>query len=154
MIEKTIAKILTKRKLTLAVAESCTGGLISHSLTNIPGSSKYFLLGVTAYANTAKTQILGVKSQTLKDHGAVSKETAMELSTNVRRLAQSNIGLAVTGIAGPGGALPSKPVGIVFISVCIGHHMYFKKYKFSGNRLRIKTLAKNAALELLKECLE
>lgn len=154
MIEKTIAKILTKRKLTLAVAESCTGGLISHCLTNIPGSSEYFILGIVAYSNKAKTKLLGVSSRTLKEHGAVSKETAMELAINVKHLSKTNIGLGVTGIAGPTGALPLKPVGTVFIAVSIGHNTYFKKFNFSGTRAKIKTLTKNAALGLLKTCLQ
>lgn len=153
MIEKQIAKILTKKNLTLAVAESCTGGIISHSLTNIAGSSKYFLLGVVAYSNEAKIKVLKLAPEIIRDHGAVSKETAMELARNIRHLAQANIGLGVTGIAGPTGAMPCKPVGTVFIAVSIGHNVYFKKFNFRGNRLKIKELAKDAALGLLKECL-
>ncbi len=153
MIEKTIAKILTKKKLTVAVAESCTGGLLANSLTDVPGSSKYFLLGVTPYSNESKIKILGLSPDVLKEHGAVSKETALELAKNVRHLAQANIGIGVTGIAGPTGAMPSKPVGTVFIAVSIAHNLYFKKFNFSGNRLQIKKAAKDAALNLLKECL-
>ncbi len=153
MLEKTIAKILLKKKLTLAVAESCTGGLLAHALTNIPGSSKYFLFGIVAYSNESKIKLLGVSPQILKEHGAVSKEMALELAKNARHLGQANIGIGITGIAGPTGAMPLKPVGIVFIAISIGHNLYFKKFIFSGNRLKIKEAAKNAAFGLLKECL-
>lgn len=153
MIEKAITRMLQKKRLTLAIAESCTGGLISHALTNIPGSSQVFLCGVVAYADTAKSRFLGVKPETLELHGAVSKETALEMAQNIRRLASSHIGLGITGIAGPGGGSAAKPVGTVFIAVRIGPHAYFKKFSFSGTRLKIKTLAKEAALHLLKECL-
>ncbi|HAJ56956.1 MAG TPA: competence protein ComA [Candidatus Omnitrophica bacterium] len=153
MIEKTISDILTKKKLTLSVAESCTGGLLSHSLTNIPGSSKYFICGVVAYSNETKIKVLNVAHDTLKEHGAVSKETALALANNIRHITGTNIGIGITGIAGPGGGSALKPVGTVFIAVAIGHHMYFKKFRFSGNRLKIKSQAKDAALNLLKECL-
>jgi PncC family amidohydrolase len=154
MLEKSIAEILIQKKLTLAVAESCTGGLISDSLTNIPGSSQYFMLGVIAYSNEAKIDILNVSPETIHSRGAVSKEVALELATNVKHLGKANIGLSVTGIAGPGGATPLKPVGTVFISVSIGHNHYFKKFMFSGNRQRIKNQSKDAALKLLLECLQ
>jgi nicotinamide-nucleotide amidase len=154
MIERTIVRILGKKKLTVAIAESCTGGLISHALTNVPGSSRVFLCGVVAYANAAKSKILGVKHETLELHGAVSQETALELAQNIRRLAASDIGLGITGIAGPDGGSLAKPVGTVFIAVSIGPRTYFKKFNFSGTRLKIKTSAKEAALHLLQECLE
>ena len=153
MLERTIARILTKKKMTLSVAESCTGGLISDSLTNIPGSSKFFICGITAYSNDTKIKLLGVSPDVIRDHGAVSKETALQLSENIKRITNSDIGIGVTGIAGPGGATPSKPVGVVFISVCVSRHCYFKKFNFSGNRIKIKRLAKDAALRMLKECL-
>jgi len=153
MIESSVARILTKKRLTLALAESCTGGLVADSLTNIPGSSKYFTLGIIAYANETKIKLLNIPAEVLKQHGAVSKETALLLAKNVKQLGHTDIGIGITGIAGPGGASPSKPVGIVFIAVSIGHHNYFKKFNFSGNRLKIKHLAKDAALQLLLECL-
>ncbi len=152
-IEKTIARVLTNKKLTLALAESCTGGLVADSLTNIPGSSKYFILGIVAYSNEAKVKLLNIPGDILKQHGAVSKETALMLAQNVKRLGQTDVGLGITGIAGPGGATPSKPVGLVFIAVSLGHYNYFKKFNFSGNRLKIKRSAKDAALHLLLECL-
>ncbi|MDD2865907.1 MAG: nicotinamide-nucleotide amidohydrolase family protein [Candidatus Omnitrophica bacterium] len=153
MIEKTVAGILRHKHLTLAVAESCTGGLIASRLTDIPGSSDYFLAGIVAYANEAKIGVLGIDRETIRKFGAVSRQTAMAMAQNVRHLFGAHIGLAVTGIAGPSGGSTAKPVGTVFISVSLGHRTYFKKYQFNGNRLKIKKLAKNAALELLKECL-
>lgn len=153
MIEKIVARVLTQKKLTLALAESCTGGLVADSLTNIPGSSKYFALGIVAYSNKAKIKLLNIPGEVLRQHGAVSKETALLLAQNVKRLGQADIGLGITGIAGPSGATSLKPVGIVFIAVSLGHHNYFKKFNFSGTRLKIKRLAKDAALALLIECL-
>jgi nicotinamide-nucleotide amidase len=153
MIEKIIARILTKKKLTLALAESCTGGLVADSLTNIPGSSKYFTLGIVAYSNEAKKRLLNVPGEVLSQHGAVSKETALLLAKNVKLLGQADIGIGITGIAGPSGATSSKPVGIVFIAVSLGHRNYFKKFNFTGTRIKIKRLAKDAALALLLECL-
>ncbi|MFH0877156.1 MAG: CinA family protein [Candidatus Omnitrophota bacterium] len=154
MTEHTIAEILTKRKLTLAIAESCTGGLVCDALTNKSGSSKYFRLGIVAYANESKTRLLGVPASILKKHGAVSKETALIMAKHIKHLGQANIGLAITGIAGPTGSSLAKPVGTVFIAVSIGHHDYYKKYAFAGNRLTIKKRAKDAGLELLYQCLE
>lgn len=115
-LEEVVISLLTEHGHTLAVAESCTGGLIGHRLTNVPGSSAAFLLGVVAYANETKMQILGVGPETLERHGAVSSATAEEMAVGVRRVANSTLGLATTGIAGPGGGTPDKPVG----TVCIG----------------------------------
>ena len=153
MIEKTVAKILLKKKLTVAVAESCTGGLIAHTLTNIPGSSGYFVCGFVAYADQAKVHLLGIPPALLKEHGAVSQQTAIAMAQNIKHLTQASIGVGITGIAGPGGGLPLKPVGTVFIAVAYGHHTYFKKFAFRGNRLKIKERASDAALTLLYQCL-
>jgi PncC family amidohydrolase len=152
-MERRVARILTKRGLTVAVAESCTGGLVAHSLTNIPGSSAYFLCGVVAYANAAKIKFCGVKPKTIKAHGAVSQETALELACNIKRLCRSSIGLGITGIAGPGGGSHLKPVGTVFIAVALGPRSFFKKYIFKGSRLEVKIQTKNAALKLILQCL-
>lgn len=153
-MQKIIAEALTEKKLTIAVAESCTGGLISSSLTNIPGSSKYFMFGIVAYSNDVKIRILHVLEETILKHGAVSKETALEMANNVRHLAKTNIGLGITGIAGPSGGEPLKPVGTVFISVAVGHRLYFKKFIFKGGRLKIRKAATEAALKILFECVE
>jgi PncC family amidohydrolase len=152
-MERKVARILIKRKMTIALAESCTGGLVAHSLTNVPGSSTYFICGVVAYANSAKSNVCGVKPETIHKHGAVSQETALELAKNIRLISRAHVGLALTGIAGPGGGSSAKPVGTVFIACSTGHRAFFKKYLFKGNRLRIKTQAKNAALKFLLQCL-
>lgn len=153
MIAQEIARILVKRRLTLATAESCTGGLLAHTLTNIPGSSRFFVSGVIAYANQAKEKLLGVRASTIRRHGAVSQETAIEMALGVKRAARSSVGVGITGIAGPGGGTRLKPVGTVFISVCLGRHAYFKKFFFGGTRVKIKEAARTAALKLLKDCL-
>src|SRR5574341_1389576 len=108
-LEVQIGVILTQRGLTLAAAESCTGGLVSHRLTDVPGSSVYFLGGIVAYANQAKIELLGVKESTLASHGAVSQEAVLEMALGVRQALHADIGVATSGIAGPGGATPSKP---------------------------------------------
>jgi nicotinamide-nucleotide amidase len=153
MIERAVADLLRRKKMTLAVAESCTGGLICHSLTNVPGSSSYFLLGVIAYANEAKAKILGIDPRLIKAHGAVSREVALEMAKSVKHLAAAHVGLAVTGIAGPAGATAAKPVGTVFIAISLGHHSFFKKFFFPGGRLAVKKASRDAALQLLKTCL-
>ncbi len=148
-----VARLFIKKKWSLAVAESCTGGLITHSLTNVPGSSRYLRGGLIAYANDIKQRILKVRPGTIKRHGAVSQETVLEMALGMRRLSRSDAALAVTGIAGPGGGTPTKPVGTVFIACSAGRHLYFKKFHFSGGRRAIKEKAGKAALAFLLECL-
>ncbi|PIQ88835.1 MAG: competence protein ComA [Candidatus Omnitrophica bacterium CG11_big_fil_rev_8_21_14_0_20_42_13] len=147
--EKQIAQIMTKRQKTIAVAESCTGGLLSDFLTNIPGSSKFFYLGITAYNNKFKTSLLRVPSGTLTTKGAVSKETATAMSKNIRAIAGTSLGLSITGIAGPAGASKTKPVGLVYISLSSQSKNICKRFLFKGNRISIKKQAAYAALNLL-----
>jgi PncC family amidohydrolase len=147
-----IIRLLTERGLTLAVAESCTGGLIGHLLTQVPGSSEAFLGGVIVYANTLK-ETVGVPPQTLEEHGAVSAQTAEALATGIRRWAPSYIGLAVTGIAGPGGATDAKPVGLVYIGLADDTHIEVEQHNFRGERSEIKRSAADAALTLLENTL-
>jgi len=116
-LETQIGAILTARGMTLSTAESCTGGLIGHRLTNVPGSSVYFIGGIVAYAYDAKEHLLGVHHNTLYDHGAVSKETAIEMARGARRVFGTDIAISVTGIAGPDGGLPNKPVGTTWIAI-------------------------------------
>lgn len=149
-IERTVARLLFKAKKTVAVAESCTGGLISHRLTNISGSSKYFRLGLVAYSNEAKIMLLGVSKKVLKSSGAVSKEVAIAMAKGARRVARSDIGLGVTGIAGPSGATKNKPVGMVFIALNTAKGSYCEEFKFCGTRLQIKNIASTTALRILK----
>jgi len=152
-MEHRIARLFIGKKWSLAVAESCTGGLITHSLTNVPGSSRYLRGGLIAYANDLKVRLLHVEPRTIRRHGAVSQEAAISMAVGVRRLTRSHAGLAVTGIAGPGGGTPTKPVGTVFIACSAGRHVYYKKFLFSGGRRAVKDKTKRAALAFLLECL-
>ena len=153
-IELTIGEILRSRGLHLATAESCTGGLIGHRLTSVPGSSDYYLGGVIAYANAVKVGALGVRTQTLDEHGAVSRETALEMAGGVRRALNADIGLAVSGIAGPGGGTPEKPVGLVWIGLSAPQIETARRCLFAGERAAVKEQAAQAALELLEETLQ
>ncbi len=147
-LDQKIAKILITRKLTIAAAESCTGGLLAHTLTNIPGSSAFFLLGITAYDNTAKIEILKLPPATIKKHGAVSAPVAKLMAQNIRKILKTDYGIGITGIAGPGGATANKPVGLVFIALCDSRKTIVEQFLFKGNRLQIKTQAVQAALRI------
>jgi PncC family amidohydrolase len=153
-LEVIIGQLLTAHKLTLAVAESCTGGLIGHRLTNVPGSSTYFLGGVVAYAYDAKEHLLGVHHNTLYEYGAVSEETARAMARGARRALGADVGLAVTGIAGPGGGMPGKPVGLTWIALSARDFDRTEHYVWDGDRLTNKEKSAEAALVMLKEYLE
>ena len=139
---------------TLAVAESCSGGRLGNLVTSVPGSSDVFLGGVIAYANELKKNILGVRKTTLKRHGAVSEQTAREMADGVRKLTGADIGLAITGIAGPGGSTPTKPVGLVFLHLSSARGGTGARRIFPGNRETIKSLACYYALNLVREHLQ
>lgn len=149
--EKTLAEKLKASDLTLAVAESCTGGLIGHTITNKSGSSEYFMGGVIAYDDDVKKNLLGVKAATLKKYGAVSKETAKEMALAVRLRLKANIGIAVTGIAGPGGGSIKKPVGLVYIAISKRGKVKVIKEVFSGTRLTIKKATTKVALQAVRD---
>lgn len=153
-LEVSVGGLLRQHGLWLAVAESCTGGLVSHLLTNVPGSSDYFLGGVIAYANQAKVNLLGVRQVTLDEHGAVSRETAIEMARGVRSHLQASIGLSVTGIAGPSGGTPEKPVGTVWIGLSASDEEIARYFHWSGDRLSIKEQSAQAALQIVKQYLE
>lgn len=144
------ALILKKHSCTIAIAESCTGGEISASLTAIPGASMYFLGACVAYSNEIKTRILKIDSRLLKKEGAVSNSTALGMAKNIRRMYRSHFGLSVTGIAGPKGAEPSKPVGTVFIGLAWKGGHVVEKHRFSGSRESVRAKSANAALFLLR----
>ena len=148
-LEEKILKKFVKAKKTLALAESCTGGLIGDRLTNVPGASAYFLLGVIAYDYAAKTRLLGVPQALLKKHGAVSKEVASIMAQGARKILNTDYSLAVTGIAGPSGATPHKPVGLVFIALSTKEKTIVKKFLFKGTRLAIKNQTAKTALKML-----
>ena len=154
MLLKEVAKLLLRNKKTIAVAESCTGGLISHQLTNISGSSKYFKLGVVAYSKQAKSKVLKIKKQDLNRFGVVSKKITAIMARNVRKFAHSDIGLATTGIAGPTGGSKNNPVGTVYIALAFRNSIFVEKFKFKGTRTQIKNKAKNKSLLLIKQCLD
>jgi nicotinamide-nucleotide amidase len=152
-MESVIGTMLKDQKLTLSVAESCTGGLIGNLITDVPGSSSYFMGGVVVYSNMAKEKILGVNPETLKLKGAVSDQTAIEMADGVRRLLRSDMGIAVTGIAGPDGGTKEKPVGTVHIAMSVGENLVSKRYRFWGTREQIKRNTAMMALDWIRRYL-
>jgi nicotinamide-nucleotide amidase len=140
---------LIKNKKTLAVAESCSGGLLSKLLTDFAGSSKYFLLGLVAYSNKAKEKSLKIPAALIRKKGAVSLETASLMAQNIRKIAASDFGLAITGIAGPQGGSLRKPVGTVFIAAASKNRLICRRYIFSGKRAVVRRKAALGALKLL-----
>lgn len=150
-MEDVVGRLLTERRLTVATAESCTGGLIGHRLTQVPGSSAYVDRGVICYSNRAKTELLGVAPELIERHGAVSADVAAAMAEGIRRRAGVAVGLSVTGIAGPGGATPAKPVGLVFIGLNAADGAAITtEHRFHGDRTVIKQRASQAALDLLR----
>ena len=153
-LETKMGALLASQGLTLATAESCTGGLVAHLLTNVPGSSAYYIGGFVAYAYEAKEELLGVRHETLVTCGAVSEETALEMARGVRQRLSVDIGISVTGIAGPGGATPTKPVGLVYIGLAGPDGDRCHAHTFSGNRLENKEDFANAALQAVIDYLQ
>jgi len=152
-LESQIGAILTDRHLTLAAAESCTGGLIGHRLTNVAGSSTYFLGGIVAYSYDAKEHLLGVHHNTLYDHGAVSKETAIEMARGARRVFGSDIAVSVTGIAGPGGGMPNKPIGLTWIALSAREGETAHQFVWQKDREGNKSDSAEAALKMILDYL-
>lgn len=152
-LEVQVGKALRSRGKTLAVGESCTGGLIGHRLTNVPGSSEYFLGGIVAYAYEAKERLLGVHHRTLYEHGAVSRETAIEMARGARQALGADIGLSVTGIAGPTGGLPGKPVGLTWLALSTRETDSAEEHVWAGDRAANKERSAEAALRMLLEAL-
>ena len=150
-LEEAIAELLVHRRETLAVAESCTGGMISNRLTNIPGSSQFYERGIISYSNKAKIEILRVPEALILQHGAVSPQVALSMARGVRKLAGTNYGLSVTGIAGPSGGTPEKPVGLVFIGFADENESTFEKHTFANDRIGNKQRSVQAALNLLRK---
>jgi nicotinamide-nucleotide amidase len=149
-----VSNLLKKLKLTIATAESCTGGLIAHTLTNVSGSSDYFDRGIISYSNNAKIKLLDVSEELLKKYGAVSEQVAKAMVDGVRKKSNVDIGIATTGIAGPTGGTPNKPVGLVYIAISTSNSTCVKKYQFTGNRLENKEQTCNEALLLLYDYLK
>jgi len=149
-LEGSAANILTKKKIRLAIAESCTGGLVANRLTDISGSSRYFLMGIVAYSNDIKTNILGVSKESIKRYGAVSENVALEMANGIRFLACADIGIGITGIAGPTGVTKGKPVGLVYIALTGCGKNIVKELRFKGSRQEIKFQASQTALDMLR----
>jgi nicotinamide-nucleotide amidase len=152
-LEQEVGELLRQRGLTLGLVESATGGLISHLVTDVPGSSDYFKGSVTAYCNEVKLRIVGVRPETLNKYGAVSPQVAKEMAAGGRKLLDSDICLADTGIAGPGGATPGKPVGLFYLGLSHEGGTYSRKRSFYRSRQENKLDAAKAALGWLKEYL-
>ena len=152
--ETQIGDLLRERGWKVAVAESCTGGLIGHRITNVAGSSDYFNGGIIAYAYEAKVKLLGVSWETLKTYGAVSRETVLEMAEGARRSLETDIAISVSGIAGPAGGTPDKPVGTVWVGLVAPQGQWARLFRFKGDREQNKAAASDAALSILLEYLQ
>jgi nicotinamide-nucleotide amidase len=152
-LEEEIGSILKQKGLTLGIVESATGGLLSHRITNIAGSSDYYKGSVTAYSNEVKTGVVGVNEATINQYGAVSPEVAEEMAQGGRKILGADICIADTGIAGPGGASAGKGVGLFYIGLSHGESTFSRKHNFTGGREQNKQSAAEAALKWLKEYL-
>lgn len=154
ILEAAVGQLLKSFGLTISCAESCTGGLIASRITDIPGSTAYFQYGVVTYSNWAKEHFLGVSSHTLQTYGAVSEATARAMVQGVKAIGKTNLALAVTGIAGPDGGSPQKPVGLVYIAIADDTQVMCREFKFTGSRDEIKGQTANQALLMVKTLLE
>jgi PncC family amidohydrolase len=152
-LEAEIGTILRSRGLKLATAESCTGGLVADRITDVPGSSDYFIGGVVAYAYEAKVALLHVSWDTLRKYGAVSRETVIEMARGVRTALGANIGVSISGIAGPGGGLPDKPVGTTWIGLSATDGDWARKFVWDGDRRANKESSAHAALQFVLDYL-
>ncbi len=149
-LAETVGELLKKEGLTFCAAESCTGGLLLSTLTDVAGSSAYVLGGVVTYSNEAKQQLVNVQAETLLRYGAVSEQTAHEMVVGVCDLFKADVGISVTGIAGPGGGTPEKPVGLVYVGCKVGDNSIVRKYLWQGNRAENKDHSVIAALQLVQ----
>jgi nicotinamide-nucleotide amidase len=152
-LEQAVGKRLAARGLTLAVAESCTGGLVGHRLTSVPGSSAFFERGVIVYSNRAKAELLGVPDEILRTHGAVSRPCAEAMVRGICARSGTPCGLSITGIAGPDGGTPSKPVGTVFIGLAAPGVLEARHFRFAGGRASVKWQSSQMALDMLRRSL-
>ncbi|MCM1117831.1 MAG: competence/damage-inducible protein A [bacterium] len=152
-LERAVVELLLANKLTVTCAESCTGGLLSARLINVPGASDVYKSGYVTYSNKAKRKILGVKKGTLEKYGAVSRQTAEEMAKGLAFVAKGDVAVSVTGLAGPDGGTEDKPVGLVYIACCVKGEVTTREYHFSGNRQTIREAAVSAALALMRGCM-
>ena len=151
-LARSVAQVFIESNRTLAVAESCTGGLISNLITDVPGSSRFFVGGLCTYSVKAKTVVLGVEADLIEQYGVVSAEVAVQMASGVRRILGSDVGLATTGLAGPATGEEKLPVGTVFIGIASGKATKSVHFQFEGSRVLVKLLAARAALELILRC--
>ncbi len=149
-LEETVVRLLVKQKQTLALAESCTGGFIANRITNVPGASEIFINGIVTYSNESKQRLLGVREETLAQHGAVSEATVREMAEGARQKSKTDFALAVTGIAGPGGGTEEKPVGTVFIALATSEKTTVQHHVFQYDRETFKFVTSQTALDLLR----
>jgi PncC family amidohydrolase len=149
-LSKSVGKLLTKKKLTISICESCTGGMLGSIITSIPGSSKYFRGGIIAYSNEVKIKIVGVNPVTLRKYGAVSAIVAEEMAKGVRKKLKTDVGIGITGIAGPGGGTKEKPVGLVYICLIFKRKRFIKRLLLKGNRKKVREKSCEEALSLLR----
>jgi len=149
-LKKLTAK-LKKNKIKVAVAESCTGGLISYNLTKIPGASKFFMMGIVSYSNISKLDLLKVRQKTLTKYGAVSAEICKEMCNNLLKISKTNIAISVTGIAGPDGGTKKKPIGLVYVGICSKNKFEIKKFNFGKklSRINIQNLTLKKTIKLI-----
>ena len=150
-LKKLTAK-LKKNKIKVAVAESCTGGLISYNLTKIPGASKFFMVGIVSYSNISKLDLLKVRKKTLTKYGAVSAEICKEMCNNLLKISKTNIAISVTGIAGPDGGTKKKPIGLVYVGICSKNKFEIKKFNFGKklSRINIQNLTLKKTIKLIE----
>ena len=147
--EEKVAQIFIKRNKTLSIAESCSGGLLSNRITNIPGSSGFFRLGIVVYSDKAKTKLLGIPQNTITKYGAVSAQVAVLMAKNVKNILKTDFGIGITGIAGPTGASRNKPIGLVFVALSTKHETLCQQLNLRGARISIKKQTTTKALQLL-----
>ncbi|MBZ4646256.1 MAG: competence/damage-inducible protein [Clostridia bacterium] len=152
-LEEVTCKLLMEKNLTLATAESCTGGLLAEKITSTPGISKCFHTGVVTYSNESKVNLLGVSQDTLQQYGAVSCQTALEMAKGIRERSKADIGISITGIAGPGGGTPQKPVGLVYVGMATQQKCWYNELRLVGNRERIRNITVMNALDMLRKYL-
>lgn len=152
-LEMSVVNLLEKNELTISTAESCTGGLLAGRLINVPGVSDVYKEGFITYTNKAKRKTLGVNKSTLKKYGAVSEQTAKEMAVGAALAADTDISISVTGIAGPDGGTNEKPVGLVYIGVCIRDMVHVEEFRFSGDRANVREQTVISALGLLRKCI-
>jgi PncC family amidohydrolase len=149
-----LAETLMSHKKTISVAESCTGGMVANLITNIPGSSIYFLGGIVSYSNQAKIDLLKVSESLIQTEGAVSRSCAITMAQNIRLMFHSDLGVGITGVAGPGGGSSEKPIGSVYMAIADGEKTVCKLFKFSGERIEIKQQASATVIKMAKEFLQ